>query len=38
MLVHGAWHGAGCWDGLVPLLESAGHTVDAVDLPGRDGR
>jgi pimeloyl-ACP methyl ester carboxylesterase len=33
VLVHGAWHGAWCWDRLVPLLESAGHTVEAVDLP-----
>ncbi len=33
ILVHGAWHGAWCWDKLVPLLEKAGHTVEAVDLP-----
>jgi pimeloyl-ACP methyl ester carboxylesterase len=31
VLVHGAWHGAWCWDELVPLLP--GH-VEAVDLPG----
>ena len=31
VLVHGAWHGAWCWDELTPLL--GGH-VEAVDLPG----
>ena len=31
VLVHGAWHGAWCWDELLPLLP--GH-VEAVDLPG----
>lgn len=34
VLVHGAWHGAWCWDRVVPLLEAAGHTVRAIDLPG----
>src|SRR5579862_34161 len=34
VLVHGAWHGAWCWDKLVPLLEAEGHDVVAVDLPG----
>jgi len=34
VLVHGAWHGAWCWDKVVPLLEAAGHTAVAVDLPG----
>lgn len=31
VLVHGAWHGAWCWEELVPLLP--GH-AEAVDLPG----
>lgn len=35
MLVHGACHGAWCWDRVVPLLEAAGHRVLAPDLPGR---
>ncbi len=35
VLVHGAWHGSWCWEKVTPLLEAAGHTVDAVDLPGR---
>ncbi len=34
VLVHGAWHGAWCWDKVVPLLEKAGHKAVALDLPG----
>jgi len=34
VLVHGAWHGAWCWDRLAPLLRQAGHEVVAPDLPG----
>jgi len=34
ILVHGAWHGGWCWEKLTPLLEQAGHTVVAKDLPG----
>lgn len=34
VLVHGAWHGAWCWENIVPRLEAAGHGVRAVDLPG----
>ena len=34
VLVHGASHGSWCWDKVVPLLESQGHDVIAVDLPG----
>ena len=32
-LVHGAWHGAWCWERLAPLLQQAGHDVVAMDLP-----
>lgn len=32
VLVHGAFHGAWCWDRLTPLLERAGHDVVAIDL------
>jgi pimeloyl-ACP methyl ester carboxylesterase len=32
-LVHGAWHGAWCWDLLVPELERRGHAAVAPDLP-----
>ena len=35
-LVHGAGHGAWCWDRLAPLLEAAGHAVVAPDLPCAD--
>ena len=33
LLIHGAWHGAWCWDRIVPLLRAAGHDVIAPDLP-----
>ena len=33
LLIHGAWHGAWCWDRVVPLLHAAGHDVIAPDLP-----
>jgi pimeloyl-ACP methyl ester carboxylesterase len=36
-LVHGAWHGAWCWERLTPLLQHAGHEVVAMDLPTEDG-
>ncbi|MDQ2093946.1 alpha/beta hydrolase [Rhodalgimonas zhirmunskyi] len=34
LLIHGAWHGAWCWDGLAPLLAAAGFRVLAPDLRG----
>jgi pimeloyl-ACP methyl ester carboxylesterase len=34
VLIHGAWHGAWCWELLTPLLEAEGHRVIAPDLPG----
>lgn len=34
ILVHGAWQGAWAWSRVTPLLEAAGHTTIAVDLPG----
>lgn len=34
VLIHGAWHGAWCWDEVAPLLRAAGHGVVAPDLPG----
>ena len=33
VLVHGAFHNAGCWDDVVQALTAAGHTATAVDLP-----
>ena len=35
-LVHGAWHGAWCWERLLEPLERRGHGVVAVDLPSED--
>jgi pimeloyl-ACP methyl ester carboxylesterase len=34
VLVHGAFGRAACWDRVAPGLRAAGHTVEAVDLPG----
>jgi pimeloyl-ACP methyl ester carboxylesterase len=35
-LVHGAWHGAWCWDGVALELQQRGHKVVAVELPSDD--
>ena len=35
VLVHGAWHGAWCWTGVMAELERNGHHAYALDLPGR---
>jgi pimeloyl-ACP methyl ester carboxylesterase len=37
VLVHGAWHGAWCFDRVMPLLGEAGVPAIAIDLPGRGG-
>jgi len=34
VLVHGAYHGGWCYNKVVPILQDAGHTAIAVDLPG----
>jgi pimeloyl-ACP methyl ester carboxylesterase len=34
VLVHGAWHGAWCWERVVPGLADRGVEVTAIDLPG----
>ncbi len=34
VLVHGAWHGAWCWEHLEAELHTRSHTATAVDLPG----
>ncbi len=36
-LVHGAWHGAWCWDKLVSELRARGHRTAALDLPIESG-
>src|SRR6185436_9311918 len=33
VLVHGAWHGAWCWERVVARLDAAGRRSVAVDLP-----
>ena len=38
LLVHGAWHGAWCFEKITALLEAGGHQVTAVDLPGHGSR
>ena len=35
-LVHGAGHGAWCWERLTPELEARGHCTVAMDLPCED--
>jgi len=34
LLIHGAWHGAWCWDRLIPALAARGRKSVAIDLPG----
>ena len=34
LLVHGAWHGAWCWQRVLPGLVQAGHRAQAVTLTG----
>ena len=34
VLVAGAWHGAWCWEFVVPLLEARGHRAQPAELPG----
>lgn len=36
VLVHGAWHGAWCWDFVAPELTARGHRAIAVELPCED--
>ena len=35
ILVHGGAHAASCWEPVIAPLESRGHRVRAIDLPGR---
>ncbi len=34
VLIHGAWEDSTIWNQVSPVLESQGHTVTAIDLPG----
>jgi pimeloyl-ACP methyl ester carboxylesterase len=37
VLVHGAWEGGWSWENVIPFLESSGHKVTIVQLPGSSG-
>ena len=34
ILIHGAWHGGWCWDGVVKRLEKEGHKAISPTMPG----
>ncbi|NNL75802.1 MAG: alpha/beta hydrolase [Desulfobacterales bacterium] len=36
VLIHGAWHGGWCWDGVIKELEKRGHTAEAPTMPGHN--
>ena len=36
VLVHGAWHGGWCWEGVIQELKKAGHTAEAPTMPGHN--
>jgi pimeloyl-ACP methyl ester carboxylesterase len=38
VLVHGGFHGAWCWERVVPELRRLGHEAIAIDLPGHGQR
>lgn len=38
ILVHGGFHGAWCWERVIPELEALGHEAVAIDLPGHGER
>jgi pimeloyl-ACP methyl ester carboxylesterase len=38
ILIHGGFHGAWCWDRVIPELAALGHEAIALDLPGHGER
>jgi pimeloyl-ACP methyl ester carboxylesterase len=38
VLIHGGFHGAWCWNRVVPELARLGHEAVAIDLPGHGAR
>lgn len=38
VLVHGAWHGAWCWERMLPAMVGSGHRCHAVTLTGLGDR
>jgi pimeloyl-ACP methyl ester carboxylesterase len=37
LLIHGAWHGAWCWERVLAPLRVPGYEPEAIDLPGHGG-
>ena len=38
ILIHGGFHGAWCWERVIPELQGLGHEAVAIDLPGHGKR
>jgi pimeloyl-ACP methyl ester carboxylesterase len=38
VLIHGGFHGAWCWEKVIPELKALGHEAIAIDLPGHASR
>lgn len=36
ILIHGAWHGGWCWEGVLEELKKAEHTAEAPTMPGHN--
>jgi len=36
VLIHGAWHGGWSWEGVIRILETAGHSAEAPTMPGHN--
>ncbi len=36
ILIHGAWHGGWCWDGVAKIIEKSGPKVYAPTMPGHN--
>ena len=36
VLLHGAWHGGWCWDGVIDEIVKAGHSAEAPTMPGHN--
>jgi pimeloyl-ACP methyl ester carboxylesterase len=36
VLIHGAWHGGWCREGVIQALKKAGYTAEALTLPGQN--
>lgn len=34
VLIHGAWHGGWCWEGVMAELQKVGHSAEAPTMPG----